>query len=171
MGLNVGWTWCFYEKYRNKACCTTMRNYFFCRDQFSFSVYYCTPILSSSRAKQSFFQNTISEATNLDICVSFRWGRDYRSNIISAAKVIPLKEFVYLYWVFCWQKCGCSWFIASVFESSVDKSVATVDSLQAFLSKFVAVFIWSVVSDKLWSLKIYVRLFLTVSWKIMTTTN
>ena len=43
---------------------------------------------------QSFFQNAIPEATELDLNVSFCWRRGCRSNIISVAKVIPLKQFL-----------------------------------------------------------------------------
>ena len=56
-------------------------------------------------------------------------------------------------------------------ESSVNKSVATVDSPQAFLCKFVEVFLRTVVSEKVDPCKIYVRLFLSVLGKILINKN
>ena len=62
-------------------------------------------------------------------CVSFHGGRGCGSNIISLAKVIPLKEFV---------ENSVRKFLI---KSSVNKSVATVDSPLAFLCNFVMVFV------------------------------
>ena len=77
----------------------------------------------------SFFQNAIPEATNFEPSVSFRWRQGCRSNIISVVKVTPLKEFA--------QNSLKKFLI----ESSINKSVAAVDSPQAFLWKFVEVFV------------------------------
>ena len=88
-------------------------------------------------SSKQFFQNTIPEATKLDLCVSFRWGRGCRSNIISVAAVIPLKEFL---------KNSLRKFLI---ESSVNKSVAIGDSPQAILCKYVEVFLGTVASEKI----------------------
>ena len=62
-------------------------------------------------------------------------------SLVSVAKAIPLKKFV--------QNSLRKFSILS----SVNKSVGTVDSPQAFLCKFVKVFLWTVVRKKLWSLQ------------------
>ena len=86
--------------------------------------------------------------------------RDTSSNIVSVAKITPLRRFA-------WNPLR-----KYLIESSVIKSVAKVDTPQAFLWKSVEAFLRvTLISEKFDPYKIKIRLFPTISGKRFITTN